>query len=150
VTPPTSQTTVGANFNVVIQIQAGAQSVDGGSVSLDFDPSILQVVKVTSGTALPVPIQNTFNNVLGTVDYSAGIFSGFPSGTFTLATVTFTSLATSAGTSLSFHDVAPRQSDVTFGGSSVLTAVQSATVIISAANAPTDTPVEAPTDTPTD
>jgi hypothetical protein len=149
INPATTMTNLGVNFNVTIEVQAGAQQVDGASAHIDFDQTILQVVSITAGSSLPVPIQNTFSNAAGTLDYSAGIFAGFPSGTFTLATVAFTSIATSAGTPLAFHTVAPRQSDVTFGGASVLGSTVPGTVIVTGPT-PTDTPTDTPTITPTE
>jgi len=132
INPATTMTTLGTNFNVAIEVQAGTQQVDGASAHIDFDPSILQVVSITAGSALPLRLGNTFSNAAGTVDYSAGIFSGFPSGTFTLATVTFNSIAASAGTPLAFHTAPPRQSYATFGGSSVLTGTVPGDVVVTA------------------
>ena len=136
--PSTSNATVGQNFMVTIQVQSGVQLVDGAAAYLNFDPTILQVVSIQAGSSLPVPIQSQFNNTLGTLDFAAGTFSSFPSGTFTLAVVTFSPTTTTAGTTLAFNLTPPRQSDVTFGGHSVLTTLpQSGTVIVTA---PTATP----------
>jgi hypothetical protein len=152
--PATTTTNLGATFDVAVQAQAGAQMVDGATASLDFDPAVLQVVPngITAGSSLPVPIQKQFNNTTGTLDYSAGAFSNFPSGTFTVATVTFMAVAPSAGTPLSFHLAPPRQSDVTFGGGSVLGSTVPGNVIVTAptpTNTPTETATITPTETPT-
>ena len=77
INPATTMTNLGANFNVAIEVQAGAQQVDGAAAHIDFDQSILQVVSITAGSSLPVLIQNTFSNAAGTVDYSAGNFLDF-------------------------------------------------------------------------
>jgi len=130
INPPALTVGLGEEFSVVIQAQAGSQQVDGASAYINFDPSVLQVVSVTAGSSLPIPIQNRFNNIAGTVDYSAGAFSNFPTGTFTLATVKLTSIATSPGTALTFGSSLPRQSDVTFEGASVLGNTQGGTVIV--------------------
>ena len=158
VVPPTSNTGVGQSFMVTLQVQAGSQMVDGASAYLNFDHTILQVVSISAGSSLPVPLQNQFDNTLGTLDYSAGTFSNFPSGTFTLATVTFSASALSGGTPLTFNSVDPRKTDATFGGSSVLSQAIGGTVIVTAATStpsltPTitvsPTPTRTPTNTPT-
>jgi len=64
----------------------------------------------TQGTTLPVVLQPaTWNNTLGTIDFSAGQLStppAYPSGNFTVLTIKFTAktvLATSNTRSLSTH-----------------------------------------------
>jgi subtilisin family serine protease len=128
VTPGSTTVGVGQMFAVTLQVQAGSQMVDGAGASLDFDPTVLQVVSITAGSALPIPIQNQFNNTAGTLDYSAGTFFSFPTGTFSLATVQFGALAVATNSPLTFHTAAPRHSDVTFGGVSVLGGTSNATV----------------------
>ena len=122
----------GQTFDLIIQVQAGSQSVDGASAYLNFDPAVLQVVSVTAGSSLPVTIQNTYDNSLGHVDYAAGSFSApFPSGSFSLLTVTFRALVVSAGTAIQFNAAMPRNSDATFGGASVLYHTTDSTLVIS-------------------
>jgi hypothetical protein len=111
---------VGQPFQVEILVEAGAQLVNGAEAHLDFDPALLQVTTVTAGTALPVVLQNSYNNTTGMVDFSAGDLYSATSGTFTLATVTFNPLATTAGNTVDFHLFLPRESNVVYGGSSVL------------------------------
>lgn len=149
VMPATTDTAVGQAFSVTVEVQAGAQQVDGASAFLSFDPGVLQVVNVTGGSVLPVPILNQFSNAAGTVDYSAGTFSAFPTGTFALATITFSAVASATASSLSFGTVMPRQSEVTFGGTSVLDGAQGGTVNVAAGTTATPTPTAVPTPTPT-
>ena len=109
-------------FNVTIQIQSGSQLLDGVSAFLDFDPTKLMVNSLTGNTtAFPFVLGNTFNNTNGTIAYSAGTFSNFPSGNVDVVVIQFTALGESQSTPLAFHFVNPRNTDVTYGGGSVLT-----------------------------
>ncbi len=122
VQPPLSIVEPGDIFTVSVEVQAGSQLVDGAQASIDFDPALLQVVEMTGNTdALPVPLWSTYDNTLGTLDYAAGAFSDFPSGSFILVEIAFESMAPTPGTPLAFHFELPRMTDVTFGGYSVLT-----------------------------
>ena len=107
---------VGQVFTLTIRAQAGSQLVDGVAAYLNFDPALLQVQAVTNGSALPVQIQNQFNNSAGTVDFAAGAFSSFPSGIFDVAYARLQAIAASAGAPVTFNRSTPRRSDVTFGG----------------------------------
>jgi hypothetical protein len=127
---PASQT-VGQsdNFTVTIQAQANGQEVSGISAFLDFDPNYFQVASITAGDTLTVPLQNVYDNTAGTLDYSAGVFSNFPTGTFTVATVTFNTSATTTGnTTISFHTSGSRTTDADLGGSSKLNSTTGAAV----------------------
>jgi hypothetical protein len=130
VDPITQSTTLGQNFNVSIKLRAGTQPIDGAAVYLNFNPSYLQVVSISAGSSLPMVIQNSFDNATGQVNFVAGALSNFPTNTFTLATVTFKALAQTAYTSVTFSNVFPRGSDVTFGGSSVLNSLGNGSVEI--------------------
>jgi hypothetical protein len=103
---------LGDTFDVVIQAQSGIQDVVGADVFLNFDSSRLEVVDVDNATAgiqisggatLATVLWNSANNSSGHIDYSAGKFSSFPKGTFTIATVRFRVLGTtSADTEVTF------------------------------------------------
>jgi parallel beta-helix repeat protein len=119
--PPTTTAYVGGTVQLAITIRSGQQPVDRAEAHLDFDPTVLQVVSLTGGSALPAELQNAYDNGVGTVDYDAELLTGDPpSGTFTLATVTFRALTETPGTVISFVVAAPRRSDVLYGGHSVL------------------------------
>jgi len=126
--------TVGRDFDLLVEVQAGAQPVDSVSAYLNFDPAFLQVTRITPGASLPSILVNSFDNTAGQVNFSAGTSANFPSGTFTLVTVTFKALAPTASASLAFSTSATRVSDVSFGGSSVLKDVTDGTVVIAASN----------------
>jgi hypothetical protein len=119
--PSTQNVGVGGIFEFIVQAEAGGQPVSGISTFIDFDPTYLEVQSVTSGTALPTVLQNTYNNTAGTIDYSAGKLGGpFPTGTFTVATIQFRALApTNPGTAVTFSTDPPRKTRVDYGGNDV-------------------------------
>lgn len=118
--PATVSAIPGQIFSMNVQVKAGKQQVDAAQASLDFNPALVRVRRLISGTALPLNLQSEFDNTAGTVDFSAGTFSNFPSGTFMLVTVEFESLMPTTGTNLAFHFGLPRETNVTFGGKSGL------------------------------
>lgn len=121
----------GDSFDLLVQVQAGLQSVDGAAAYLDFDPSVLAVTGISEGTDLSAVLQNSFDNSLGRIDYAAGnLGAPYPQGTFSLMTVHFTSLASSAGSEISFASTQPRRSEATFGGKSIFYRAENATVVI--------------------
>lgn len=128
--PSIQSVTSGQNFNVSIEVRAGAQPVDAAAAYVNFNPTYLQVVSVSAGSSFPMLLQNTFDNTTGQVNFSAGALSNFPTNTFTLATVTFKALAQTSNTPITFADVSPRRSDITFGGSSVLNSLGNGSVEI--------------------
>ncbi len=120
VDPAAQSVSIEQNFTWDIKVIAGAQAVDSASAYLNFDPAVLQVVQVTPGSALPEVVQNAFDNLTGQVNFSANATDSRPSGTFTLATVTFHAVTATPLTALTFNTLAPRQSDVTYFNASVL------------------------------
>jgi hypothetical protein len=135
IVPASQSAMVGDFFTVDIQL-SGTDPVRGASAYIDFDATKLEVQSITPGTALDTVLQNAFDNVAGTIDYSAGKLSGtLPTGTFTLATIEFEALAvTSTPTQLTFVFDEPnnRVTDViTTGSVSVLGTATGGTVSIS-------------------
>jgi parallel beta-helix repeat protein len=131
--PPAKTAHVGERFELTIAIHSGGQPVDGAEAHLNFDPTVLQVVDLARGTALPQVMQDAYDNHAGTIDYSAGLLAGTPpSGSFTLATVTFRALAETEGTVIPFITTAPRKTDVAYQGRSVLDAQRSARIVVEA------------------
>ncbi|MBI1299304.1 hypothetical protein GC175_30605 [bacterium] len=126
--PATGNLTPGATFDVDIVVEAGSLQVDGAAAYLNFNPQYLEVVSVTPGTTFNPPLRNEFDNGAGEVNFAAGIFDSFPSGTFTLATVKFRGVGTALGTGISFNTQLPRASAVTFGGENLLISTQPASV----------------------
>jgi hypothetical protein len=130
INPATSSRLVGQNFDLHIEVRAGVQPVDSAAAYLDFDPAALRVVSITAGTSLPNIVEKTFDNTTGQVDFSASTNANFPSGTFTLATVTFKAFDQTSGTSLSFNTKSKRKSEVAFDGSSVLKDIADGKVVV--------------------
>lgn len=130
IAPGTLTTGTGQTFSVSIRVQAGQQPVDSVAAYLNFDPSILQIVSVAPGTTLPVVIQNQFDNALGTLDFSAGTFSNFPTGSFDLATLTLRAVRPSAGSPLAFNHAVPRASDSAYQGRSIFDRAEDGLIVI--------------------
>jgi len=124
VTPTTDTVSVSQTFTVALQVRAGEQLVDGVEAYLDFDPNILQVSHVTAGTQLAPVLANTFDNTNGQLHFAAGTLNDFPNGTFTLATITLSAISEAESSSLTFVTTSARQSDVTYGGASILGATE--------------------------
>lgn len=128
---PASQTAaLGQNFTVEIQVRAGTRQVDGASAYINFNPAHLNVVSITPGTVFTNTLENTHDNAIGQLNFSAGSLSNFPTGTFTLATITFRPHVQVSQTTLTFNSVNPRKSDATFGGASILGSTVNGTVTI--------------------
>jgi uncharacterized repeat protein (TIGR01451 family) len=133
--PESVTTGVGETFELEIEVRTGEQEINAASAYLNFDESYLEVVSITPGDELPVIIQNDFDNANGELDFAAGILStDYPSPTFTLATVTFRTLALTDsgtdGTPIAFNTTLPRSSDITFGGLSIISQMLDSTVFV--------------------
>ena len=112
-------------------MQCSGQDVTGIAAFLDFDPTCLEVKSITKGSTLDTALLSTYDNVAGTIDYSAGIFTQpFFSDTFTVATITFSTKVETTGTSIGFHKEGDRTSDVDFSGTSKLNTITGAMVTI--------------------
>jgi len=92
----------GDSFELEIRVNAGTQPIDLAEAHLNFDTTYLEVLSVTGSTALPNPLQNTFSNVMGTIDYAAGSFGTPATGNFLLATVHARAKTATPGTTLQF------------------------------------------------
>lgn len=131
ISPDVVSVGIGQTFTVDLEVRSENQLVDAAAAFLSFDPTYFQVVRIDPGSHLGVVIENNYDNVNGEINYSAGTFTNFPSGTFTLATVTFIAgPETIASTELIFITAGTRKSDITFGGASVLEAVVDGSVTI--------------------
>ncbi|MGQ9715431.1 MAG: hypothetical protein ACUVST_11820, partial [Anaerolineae bacterium] len=153
--PAVRNTSVGVAFTLDVLADAGTQPVDGVTVGLTFDPSLMQVTGITDGTALTQVLTRAWNNVAGTVQYEAyrSIADPPPTGTFLVMTVHFQALMTpTAGTTVAFN---PSQTDVLYNLTSILGTTSDGTVVIGAQTAtPSATPTATatgvtPTPTPT-
>ncbi|MCL0097952.1 cohesin domain-containing protein, partial [Dehalococcoidia bacterium] len=135
--PQTQTVNVGDEFDITIEARCHGQKIHGVDVFLDFDPTYLEVVSITCGDTLDVPLLSDWDNAAGTVDYSAGkLLPPFPDHTFDVAVVTLRAKAATDSTSISFHHVSPRQTLAVFEGESVLRETIGATVTITAVVVP--------------
>lgn len=108
VTPASMSVAPGADFELTLQVETGAQTVDVVQVDVSFPPALLQVidaetatsgVQIKGGTRLPTRLQNVVDNAAGRIQYAAGVAltsDARASGSFVLATVQFQAKA--AGT----------------------------------------------------
>lgn len=131
ISPPSTTIRQGDIFTVTVQLQADKQEVDGAQARLHFDPTVLNVQQVITGSALPIDLLNEVDNTSGTINIAAGTLSGFPKGSIDVAHIQLQALAISEGTSLTFDS----QSDATFGGSSILSEEHEGSIIIEEAPA---------------
>lgn len=128
--PSSTVVSIGEIFTLPIQIEAGAQPVDGAEAHIDFDPAYLKVVdadgvevdRITEITAaLDTVLQNVVDNDQGAIGYAAGVLTDEPpTGTFDLASIRLKAIAETAGTPLSFAFTHTRKTEVVFEGRSVL------------------------------
>jgi len=118
-------------FTVTVEVQANAQQIDLAEVYLSFDPNVLEVQSVTplSTTELPsVLVAASFDNTAGTVQYGAGNFNTFPSGSFDHLQIEFKAIR-GPNTAVDFFDPAGVPStNATFNGANVLTGTLGATI----------------------
>ncbi len=118
---PNYPVAVEATFDVIIQVETGGLPVDAAAAYLNFDPAIFRVERIQPGTSLPIFLQSGMDNTNGRVNFAAGqLPPAFPSGTFTLATVTLRALAPSDAALITLSDELARDTDVVAGGASVI------------------------------
>jgi LysM repeat protein len=128
--PPTITVVPGQVFTLRVLVQAGAQQVDGAEAHLDFDSGFMRARTHTRGPTLSTILEENFDTP-GRVDYAAGtLINPRPSGTFTLVEIEFEALAVTPGTPVTFHFGIPRNSEVTFGGASVLGGTSNAAISV--------------------
>lgn len=108
--PPASQVQVGDTFSVPINID-GIANLTAIEMHLSFDANLLEVVSVKDGGFLQAdfPVQNTFDNTAGTIDYAVAQINRPPAnGSGTLLEIVFRAKATGeAGISFRETQAAP-------------------------------------------
>jgi hypothetical protein len=147
--PASNIVMVGDTAILTIQVQADSHQVDGVAAYVNFDPSILHVEQMTLTSALPLILAESFSNITGSIDIVAGTFSNLPTGTFEFAEIELAAQAATPITSLAFNFTPPRQSDITFGGNSILGCHTDATISVIIPPSNTPTAFVPPTATPT-
>jgi peptide/nickel transport system substrate-binding protein len=111
-----------STFTVTVKAQCGTQPIDGIDVYLDFDPAYMAVRSATPGTSLSVVlVPPVYDNNTGTFGFSAGqLSSPFPSGTFTVVSITFQAKSiTTSPTSINFHTAGSRTTTVDWKGDNI-------------------------------
>jgi Leucine-rich repeat (LRR) protein len=127
----TPQVNIGETYSVEIQVQAGEQQVDGASAYLEFDPTLLEVVNMTSGDHLNLTLENSFDNAAGSIRFAAGkLTAPYPSGDFELVTIRLRAKAATVRTPLGFVFNPSRRTYATFGGASVFEYAEDGNIII--------------------
>ncbi|MDO8491529.1 MAG: ice-binding family protein, partial [Dehalococcoidia bacterium] len=132
--PSAATVNVGQTFTVNVNVQpTGGLSVDAVDAFVDFDPAVLQVVSITAGveSLFPNEMGNTFDNVAGQADYSAGDLSApFPTTSFNMATITFLAKAPVAPANITFSSVFPRDTTAARGITAVTGTLTNAAVTV--------------------
>lgn len=134
--PATQTVNTLSNFDVQVRIAAGTQEVDTVDANLSFNPTYLQVSSITIGSALPVVIISRWDNTAGTITMTSSKFiAPFPTGTFTLATISFQTLTASTngstGTAIAFSTTLPYSSAAYRAGANVTGSIDNASVVVS-------------------
>jgi hypothetical protein len=143
--PSATSVAVGATFTVNVQVAAGTQTVDTVQASINFDPNYLEVVPPLSASGvLTTPLQSTYDNTLGTVDYGAGLLGSTITGTFSVVSVQFRVKAATSATTLSFNSGLPRETNVLSEGSSVFGGATGTTITITGGGSVTPAPTVTP------
>ena len=97
--PSNSNVTVGEEITVVVQVDAGAQEIDGIEAYLNFDPAYITVnsLEYNATAELPTLIISPTVDPTGEINVASGLLGGGSvSGTFDYLTINLT--ATAAGT----------------------------------------------------
>lgn len=134
-----------STFDVIIQVETGGLPVDGAAAYLDFDPAFFEVVNVRPGTSLPIFLESMTDNAQGRLNYVAGKLPPvYPTGTFTLMTVTLRALAPVDAGLISLSTSGRRETMVTYGGEVVTANATGAMIMITKDAAPAPENLTAP------
>jgi hypothetical protein len=119
--PPTQTVTLNGTFQVIVQAQCGTLTTDGIETYLDFDPAYLAVQSAAAGTTLPIVMSPpAWDNTAGIFGFSAGkLTAPFPSGIFTVVTITFQAKSVTTSTAITFHTTGARVTYVDSSGSNI-------------------------------
>ena len=97
------------------RVPAG-QAWDTGDVHLNFSPTYMQVNSITNGT-LPTHLGAAYDNINGTIDYTAGVLGGNVAGDQLICTINCTSKSTAGISTIYFVNIEPlRVTDIINGG----------------------------------
>jgi len=130
VIPDQTKVNVGDTFELLVEINAGNQEIDGASAYLNFDPTVMRVDEIISAGVLNLVLLNHFDNQTGQITFSAGALESKPSGRFKLAIIRMKAIAVSKGSALNFNTQWGQSAQVTSGGASVLAQAKGGMVVI--------------------
>lgn len=99
--PEAKTITVGQEFDLTIRVEANTP-LDTVGAALNFEPSLLQVVRITASQTLDFVARNTFDNQSGQINLDAAKLGSPVESTFALATIRFRALGATSATSISF------------------------------------------------
>ena len=107
-----------------------SHAVDTVQVYLDFDPDMLEALKIQPGNSLEYELQSGFDNAAGEVDYAAGTLGSSVARPFTFLTVNFRTLERLAEgpTTIFLAGAAPRRTRAVLAGMDTTGLLASATV----------------------
>ena len=110
------------NFSVNIWANVPAnQSWDTADTHLNFSPTYMNVTGITDGGSLTTILGSTFDNVAGTIDYTAGVLGTTVNGSLLVCTINFTSKSTSGVSTLDFVFISPlRETEIIYSGDRLL------------------------------
>ena len=121
----------GGRFAVEVVVRARpSHAVDTVQVYLDFDPDMLEALKIQPGNSLEYELQSGFDNAAGEVDYAAGTLGSSVARPFTFLTVNFRTLERLAEgpTTIFLAGAAPRRTRAVLAGMDTTGLLASATV----------------------
>jgi len=132
--PSTANAAVNETFTLDIKITiTDSENVSGAQAYINFDYTKLEVKSITKGAAIGAwaQFQSSWNNTAGTIYYAAAAMpSPVFNQTFVLATVELKALGVTESTPLTFVTEGTLKTKVSYGGESVLDAVQNGEVTI--------------------
>jgi len=122
VQPDTITVNFTENFSVDIWANVPAnQSWDTADAHLNFSPTYMNVTGITDGGSLTTILGSTFDNVAGTIDYTAGVLGTTVNGSLLVCTINFTSKSTSGVSTLDFVFISPlRETEIIYSGDRLL------------------------------
>lgn len=130
----------GQNFNIDIEVDSGITEFNAIGVYLNFDPNYLEVVSTQPSNILNTIAQDTFDNVLGQINFAAGLQSDPPSsisGTYKILSVTLKGKGVVSSTPISFElGNESRLTAIANEGNNYLVSAENATITINAVQAP--------------
>ena len=95
ITPPDPAVTeeLPADITLTVEVADSPIPIDGASLSFSFDPNLVQIVDVEPLSGYFEIVDPQIDNTAGTLVYDIGRFTGFLSGSFPLASLTFRAIA---------------------------------------------------------